>query len=100
MAALDAAAALPGAEECAPALAQRRVSFALYFGRPIDDVERALRAFLDLEKDMARRLHSSGAVYTTFPELRSYFEREVALVRDIPPCGIRDYVMGFVAGRL
>ncbi len=64
----------------------------MYFNRPVEDVERALQARLDLEPDQLARMVSAGAAYATHPELRSYFDREIALFEDIPNCAIRAHV--------
>lgn len=92
MALLAEAESLPGAEEWAPGFAGRRMSLALYYDRPVDELERALLAVFDVEQDQIRRIRSAGAAYATYPELRSYFDREVAVVNDIPPCAARTCV--------
>ncbi|WP_428261637.1 hypothetical protein [Haliangium sp.] len=91
---------MAGADAVAEGIAQRRTSFSLYFERPVEEVRAALEAQLQVEDDLLRLLDSTRAASKTYPELLEYFEREVALLSGIPPCGIRAYVRKLADDRL
>ncbi|WP_428265435.1 hypothetical protein [Haliangium sp.] len=89
---VDAAARLPGARQWAPGIEGLRFSATLVYERSMEEVERALQsslAVMDPERDMQGRMHSVRAAYTTYPELRSYYEAELAALEALPPSELR-----------
>ena len=88
---VDAAARLPDADAWAAGIEGLRFTGTLVYNRSAEEVEQAMRSALAPlpPTEVMSRVHTTGAAYATYPQLRPYFDREVAALEAMPESELR-----------